>query len=464
VSKGGVVISDDFLTKLNLHNNNSLIGTISALFDVGSFFGAIAAFAIGSWLGRKKTMIIGTILMTIGVILQAAANDVATMCAGRVIAGLGNGINTATAPIWQGETSKAEWRGKLIIIELIMCIVGFSLVNWLNYGLSFVEGSIAWRFPLAFQLIFLVIIFATVPWLPESPRWLISKGRVEEAEQILADLENLDVTDPIIMADSVEIQRAVQYENENSVGLWSLLRGRKGDRSGTCTIRRLILSMATLMMKELTGINVTSYYLPTLLTASVGLSTSMARLLTACNTISYLAASFLGIPAIERFGRRKMMMFGAAGQCFCYLLITICLRYSELNGYGHQKEIASASVAFFFLYYVFFSVGWQGIPFLYPTEINSTSMRSRAVALSTATSWAFNYMGKSFFRQVLYMIDADVYFSGSNYTFGNSEHTLAVLHHLHTHQCGHRTRHLPLLSRDGWSFSRGCRAIFPGKP
>lgn len=406
--KGGVVVTNDFLTTLNLTNNSSLIGTISALFDVGSFFGAVMAFAAGGILGRRKSMLVGTVLLTIGVILQAASSGRATMCAGRVIAGLGNGINTATAPIWQGETSHASMRGKLVVIELIMCIVGFSLVNWLNYGLSFVGGSLAWRFPLAFQLIFIFTIFATVPWLPESPRWLIAKGRVDEAEQILADLHNLEVTNPVVLADSIDIQRAVQYENEHSVGLIMLLRGKGGERSGTCTLRRLILSMSTLAMKELTGINVTSYYLPTLLTKSVGLSNTTARLLTACNSLSYLAASFLGIPAVEKFGRRKMMMFGAAGQSFCYLLITVLIRYSELDGYAHQKQVASASVTFFFLYYVFFSVAWQGIPFLYPTEINSTSMRSKGVALSTATSWAFNYMGELFpLTSVLYLINAD---------------------------------------------------------
>jgi len=89
-----------------------------------------------------------------------------TLCLHRV----GNGINTTAAPIWQTETSKAQWRGKLVILEMMMNIAGFSLVNWINYGLSFRGGSIAWRFPLAFQFIFIFILWGTVPWLPESPR------------------------------------------------------------------------------------------------------------------------------------------------------------------------------------------------------------------------------------------------------------------------------------------------------
>lgn len=83
---------------------------------------------------------------------------------------IGNGINTATAPIWETETSQLKWRGKLVIFEMMMNIFGFCLVNWINYGLSFVGGSIAWRFPLAFQFFFLIILWSTTPWLPESPR------------------------------------------------------------------------------------------------------------------------------------------------------------------------------------------------------------------------------------------------------------------------------------------------------
>ena len=145
-----------------------------------------------------------------------------------------------------------------------------------------------------------------------------------------------------------------------------------------------------MLLLTVAGINVTSYYLPTVLIESVGLENKLARLLAACNSVSYLAFSLIGIPNVERWGRRKLMMYAAAGQCFCYLIITVLLRYTELPGYGATKEVAAASVAFFFLYYVFFGIGWQGVPWLYPTEINSLSMRTKGAALGTATNWIFN--------------------------------------------------------------------------
>ena len=349
-----------------------------------------AAFSLGERLGRKKSVLLGTTVMSVGAILQISSYSVAQMIVGRIVAGLGNGLNTATAPVWQAETSKAAWRGKLVVIELILNIAGFSLSNWITYGFSYANGPVAWRFPLAFQFIFIFILYGTVPWLPESPRWLIAHGHVEEAEQILADLEATNVDDAYVVTESKEIQWAVQYERENGVSWWDLLRGKSGN--GTSTIRRLLLGAGAQAMQQLAGINVTSYYLPTVLIQSVGLSEKLARLLAACNSVSYLAFSMIGIPNVERWGRRKMMIYASIGQALSYLLITILLRYNELPGYSGTKQVASASVAFFFTYYICFGIGFQGVPWLYPTEINSLSMRTKGAALGTASNWAFNFM------------------------------------------------------------------------
>ncbi len=157
-----------------------VIGTVVAIYDIGCFFGAVSAAWLGEVLGRRKSVLLGTTIMTVGAVLQIASYSVAQMIVGRIIAGIGNGINTATAPVWQTETSQIKWRGKLVVIELILNIAGFSLSNWVTYGFSFVGGPISWRFPLAFQLIFIIILYATVPWLPESPRSVISLWKLTQ--------------------------------------------------------------------------------------------------------------------------------------------------------------------------------------------------------------------------------------------------------------------------------------------
>ena len=165
-------MTPDFLQVHNLGgpSKTGLLGTVVALYDIGCFFGACIALWLGEVLGRRKTVLVGTTIMTIGALIQISSYSVAQMIVGRIVAGIGNGINTSTAPVWQTETSALKWRGKLVVIELILNIAGFSLSNWMTYGFSFTTGPVSWRFPLAFQLIFMVILYSTVPWLPESPR------------------------------------------------------------------------------------------------------------------------------------------------------------------------------------------------------------------------------------------------------------------------------------------------------
>lgn len=128
----------------------------------------------------------------------------------------------------------------LLTIRYSMNIAGFSLSNWMTYGFSYTSGSLAWRFPIAFQLVFSVILFATVPWLPESPRWLLAHGHNEEGLNILAALEGDGATikDDYILNQRDIILDAVRIEQENAPSWTDILKGRTGD---TGMIPRLLL-------------------------------------------------------------------------------------------------------------------------------------------------------------------------------------------------------------------------------
>ncbi|KAF8736776.1 hypothetical protein AX14_014008 [Amanita brunnescens Koide BX004] len=351
---GGIIVTSSFLQTMG-NPSPGLQGTIVSLYDIGCFAGAMSTFVIGERLGRKKSFLVGVTIMSIGAILQISAFSVPHMIVARLITGAFISINTATAPVWQSETSKPSWRGKLVVLGMILNIAGFSLSNWMTYGLSFTKGSVAWRFPIAFQLVFSLIIFATVPWLPESPRWLLAHGREDEGVAVLVALEGENATaeDDIIISEKEEILEAVRLERDHAPSWQDILHGRTGD---TGMIRRLALGAGTQWMQQLVGINVTSYYLPLVLQNSVGLSNSLSRLLAACNSISYLLFSFAGFILIERAGRRKLMMWGAAGQCFCYIFISALLSQTDK---ADGKNYGSAATGFFFLYYIFFGICWQ---------------------------------------------------------------------------------------------------------
>ncbi|CAI7673434.1 unnamed protein product [Penicillium manginii] len=382
----GVVVTPDFLQVHDLvgPSKTTVLSTVAAIYDIGCFFGAILAFTVGERLGRKKSILLGTVIMAVGTILQASSYSLPQMFVGRIVLGLGNGINTATAPIWQTETAQAKWRGKLVILDLGLNVGGYCIVNWINYGLSFHQGAIAWRLPISLQLIFIVVLLSTIPWLPESPRWLMTQSREAEAMQVLACVEATSPDDPLIITQRDEIKFSITYELENAVPWRDLLRRNKSDN--TKTLRRLLLGAGTQAMQQFQGINIMSYYLPFVLMKSVGLSESMARLLTACNATSYFVFSCAAAAIVERVGRRGLMMFSGSGQLISFLVITILLYLAE-----RDTVYATASVAFFFLFHIAFGMGMLGVPWLYPTEINSLPMRTKGAAVSTATNWITNF-------------------------------------------------------------------------
>ncbi|KAJ9200974.1 hypothetical protein DTO164E3_3723 [Paecilomyces variotii] len=387
----GVVVTQDFLEVHDLvgPSKTQALSTVTAIYDVGCFFGAIIAFTVGERLGRKLSIIIGSVIMSIGTILMVSSFSLPQMFVGRIILGIGNGINTTCAPIWQTETSPPRWRGKLVMLEMVMNIAGFSIVNWINYGLSFAGGAVAWRLPIALQFIFIIVLFVTVPWLPESPRWLMSHGHEVEAIEVLASLEDKSVNDPYISTQRNEIIYSIQYEKENAIS-WTQLLFKANKDDSTKTLRRLLLGAGTQFIQQFEGINIMSYYLPKILINSVGLSNSMARLLTACNSVSYFCFTLLSVPLVEHWGRRWLMMLSTLGQLLCFLIITILLRFAESRPTG--SAVASASVAFFFLFYISFGLGMLGIPWLYPTEISSLPMRTKSAAVATATNWICNFV------------------------------------------------------------------------
>ncbi|KAM0360364.1 hypothetical protein ACHAP4_002438 [Fusarium culmorum] len=216
----------------------------------------------------------------------------------------------------------------------------------------------------------------------EMERWLIAHGRTGEATKILACIEDKPTTSPVVTAQLHEIQYSVDYERSHTIKWKDILLRRNKDTSDTKTLRRLLLGANTQLMQQFGGINIMSYYMPTVLINSVGLTERMARLLSACNAVSYLMFSSAAILLVERWGRRGLMLLSTTGQLLSFLIITILLRqcWDRLQS------------PFFFLYFISFGVGMLGVPWLYPTEVNSLPMRTKGAALATGTNWITNFI------------------------------------------------------------------------
>ncbi|KAH7073607.1 general substrate transporter [Paraphoma chrysanthemicola] len=349
-------------------------------YTLGCFFGAVATIWLGNMLGRKRTIFYGSVIMIVGAVLQTAAYGLPQLIVGRWVTGFGNGMNTSTVPTWQSETSKPHRRGQMVMIEGSLIVFGVMISYWLDLGFSFLEpSSIAWRFPIAFQIILAIFILIFIPGLPESPRWLVLKGRNDEALEVLAALSDLPPEDKRIQQEYLAVKDVVfEMEKGGFRECFKMNRNRN--------FHRTALAYVNQMFQQISGINLVTYYAATIFENSIGLSPFLSRLLSACNGTEYWMASWIAIFTIEKFGRRSLMMFGAAGMSMSMAVLA-----------GTTSKIGDASMGlaatvFLFVFNSFFAIGWLGMTWLYPAEITPLSIRAPANAISTTANWAFNFM------------------------------------------------------------------------
>lgn len=155
-------------------DNDTWQAFVTAIYEVGCLFGAILVLVFGDAMGRRRPIIAGGVIMILGVLIQVTAFDghhaTAQLIIGRTITGFGNGMNTSTIPTYQAECSKTKNRGLLICIEGGTVAIGTMFAYWIDYGCSYGPDALTWRFPIAFQIVFGLILCIFMCFLPESPR------------------------------------------------------------------------------------------------------------------------------------------------------------------------------------------------------------------------------------------------------------------------------------------------------
>ena len=244
----GVVISNFWLTSMGTPST-LMIGTITALYDVSAFFGAIGAAFTAEPLGRKRTLILGAVIVLVGAIIMSTAFERVQFMVARIITGVGIGYITSVTPVYQSEISAAAQRGWQVCCQLTTMLFGLMLAYWINYGVYFRKSDFQWRFPLLFQAVFAIYILAITPWLPDTPRWLMQHdGSEDRGLVVLAKLRGLETESEIVQREKDEIMEAITIESKEE-GTWGdLLRG-----NGIAADKRFYSALGIQFMQQMSG-------------------------------------------------------------------------------------------------------------------------------------------------------------------------------------------------------------------
>lgn len=351
-----------------------------ALYLVGGIFGSLSCIQLGDMLGRRWVIFLATGVSIIGAALMASSFSLAQFIVARLILGFGTGGYVATVPVWHAELSKPSKRGGDVVTTGFFIGAGIALSLWIDFGFYFIRGSsVSWRMPLALQIVLSVVVMSSVLFLPESPRWLIKKGRLEEAREILAVLDDVVPECPNIDNDLTRIQSSLDLCG--SASFWDIFKP-----NSQRLLHRTILAALGQTFQQICGINALSFYATTIFEQYLHLSATQSRILAASMSTTQPIGGIIAYLFIDRFGRRRLML--SAASCMMALMAILAGTTSASQA---QPALIIAVIALFLFPFVF-TIGFAGLTFLYATEVAPLQHRAAINALSTAAVWISNFL------------------------------------------------------------------------
>ncbi|VEU22057.1 DEKNAAC103066 [Brettanomyces naardenensis] len=384
----GIITADQFVDTFPAVGGTSrhatvVQGAVTSCYELGCFCGALTSLWIGEKYGRRPIIIVGGVVLILGTVISIFPFKghwaLGHFVISRVITGVGNGFNTATIPIYQSELSRPENRGRLVNLEGSVIAIGTFIAYWVDFGLSYASGSVSWRLPISLQIIFAGILVVGIIGLPESPRWLISKGRLEEACYILTQTKKISADDEELLEEIAVIRDAINRFEDKSLSVKEVLSSGKHQY-----FRRMLIGASGQFFQQFTGCNAAIYYSTVLFENTIGLSRRMALVLGGVFATVYALSTIPSFFMIDRIGRRPLFFIGAIGQGISFLISFACL-------IPDTKESAKGAAFGLFLFIVFFAFTILPLPWVYPPEINSLRTRTVGTSVSTCTNWICNF-------------------------------------------------------------------------
>jgi sugar porter (SP) family MFS transporter len=370
-------------------SNTSLIVSI---LSAGTFFGAIIAGDLADWIGRRTTIILGTFVFAIGVILQIASTTIALLAAGRIIAGFGVGFVSAIIILYMSEIAPRKVRGAIVAGYQFCITLGLMVAACVTYATEGRLDTGSYRIPISIQLLPAIILATGLFFLPESPRYFVMKGQLEKAAAVLARVRGQPVESEYIQSELAEIIANHEYEmsvipQSGYISSWAnCFKG--GLTNPASNLRRTILGTSLQMMQQWTGVNFIFYY-STIFLQSLG-TISNPFLISLIFTLVNVCSTPLSFWTVEKFGRRTILIWGALGMVICQFIVG-----AVGTALPNDQNAIRAVIAFICIYIFWFASTWGPGAWVVIGEIFPIPIRARGVGLSTASNWLWNCVSRS---------------------------------------------------------------------
>lgn len=345
----------------------------------GAALGAILAGYLSSSFGRKKSLILSAALFVASSLLCAFAWSVTVLLVARVVLGVAIGLATFTAPLYISEIADEQRRGSMISTYQLMITVGI-LVAFISDALLSYSG--AWRWMLGLVAVPGLLFLFGVFFLPDSPRWLMMRGRRDEALQVLTDLR---LDHGVARREVAEIEEQLKQKQHG----WSLFAGNGNFR------RSVLLGVMLQVMQQFTGMNVVMYYAPRIFKlAGFGQDAQMWG--TAIVGVVNVLATFIAIGLVDRWGRRPMLTAGFAVMALGMGVLGTLI-YAGID--SETQRILAIAVLLCFITGFAFSAG--PLIWVLCSEVQPLRGRDFGIACSTFTNWAANFIVGATFLTLL---------------------------------------------------------------
>lgn len=377
-------------TAFNL-SDSGLGFTVGSLL-IGCFIGAFLAGRLADLFGRRNVMMLAALLFLIGALIQGSAHVQAVFVIARIAGGMAVGAASVLSPAYISEVAPAAIRGRLTTIQQIMIIIGLTVAFLVNYVLAAAAGQStahlwggieAWRWMYLMQAVPAAIFLIALIFIPESPRYLVSKGREEKAADVLTRLFGSGVT----RAKLDEIRASFTKDHRPRL---SDLKG-----NGLFGIRPIVWAGIMLaVFQQLVGINVIFYYGETLWKLA-GVSEAAALQRNILSGVVSIAACLVTIAVIDKIGRKPLLLIGSAGMAVSLFAMAYAFHSGTLDASGNLQLTHSMGLVALVaanLYVIFFNGTWGPVMWVMLGEMFPNQIRGSALAVAGFAQWFANYL------------------------------------------------------------------------